>query len=47
MKRAPAPPKEPKPPREKPAVSLAEWWRLMKPYEGVNRKPRPPWLEVP
>jgi hypothetical protein len=47
MKRAPAQSKESKPPREKPAVSLAEWWRLMAKYEGQFPQKRPDWLEVP
>jgi hypothetical protein len=47
MKRAPGPPKEQKPPREKPTMTLREWWVSMRPYEGQHAKPRPAWLEVP
>jgi hypothetical protein len=26
---------------------LRAWWRSVRAYEGVNRKPRPSWLVVP
>lgn len=35
------------PARQNRPLSWREWWLAMRPYEGSNPKPRPPWLVVP